>query len=189
MNKLLCSISAGLLLFLSGASNATLITQEIEYSDTYINSQIGNGGTLDFNFTGLVNPASSDLTVELWVRSDLNSSSESVTITADSGAFSFGNWLNNNSADDIITDTYNDIGTQGSVIHFGSATMTNPTFNSLLSDGQLSFNWNFSNAVNDFTSDFAKMRISYEVSSVPEPGSILLLGLGLAGLVTSRKRK
>ncbi len=115
----------------------------------------------------------------------------SATFSLLGGDFSFSNETAHTiSVDGLPTGEF--LNTGGIEFFDGRISLTEILINnaSLLgafSDGTASFGLNFSTAPDDIAIDYAQLTIV--TAAVPEPGILALLGLSLAGLVVTRKRK
>jgi len=184
-------------LSLSTPSQAISIDETMTKNDAALGPSDG-GSSLPaqtISFTGLNPNPTSDATITFSVRGDFNGDFENVLLSVD--GFSFGTWLNNNLGDDTITGPANDEGNEYLSVLTGTAVIPLATFSGRVADGTLDFFFNYSGGVTDFFpattfSDLAQVRVQYEardLNAIPEPGTLLLFGSGLAGLAAWRFRK
>lgn len=194
LNMNIIAKSAALAAFLSSAlvisSTATAglisetVTDTISFSDYQVDGATSRDGILDFSFSEFSEAARSDVTFTFTARGNLASSNQFIDVSILGEGFTFGNWLNSDESDDIISGS--DVGTRYGAPSVGTVIVDKNTFNSWIAgDESLTTRFQYSNAVtNLFKGDIASVSVSY---SVPEPTTLLIFGSALT-LLASRRR-
>ena len=173
MKKIICLFVS---LFVAGAANAALIT----FGPT---SATGTAPSITFNNVVTPTTITGDATVTLNLMGDFDNDNEYVDVQFDS--FSLGRVFDNDISNDIFDFAF-DEGNQSASILTGTATISESIFASLIADGFLNLSFDTSLRVN--CCGPVKHLSGSIAFTVPEPGSIALLGLGLVGFGFSRKR-
>ena len=149
-------------------------------------SQSGIESPLTFTFNGLA-PSSSNVTFSVFAEGDLGFDLNeflNVSIGTSGGTLTdFGNFFDSTSG--FTTYTCSGFACISGTVDIILSSVLFNSFGSsvdvLLTPGS---------GVNNFTPNSAQVSLSYdEITSVPEPASLVLLGLGLAGITFSRKKK
>lgn len=187
----------GLLILIGGSTQAGTINASTSATNWDAAPLLDELDDIELSLTGLDQRINSDLDITFRLRADLDGFDEFVTLSID--GIDFGNWLNEDLADDVIADIVNDdggpIGNQSRVIFEGTTSITQSQAASILADGLLVATFDFSDDVNDVAdpplngfefAEFAEFSVSYSV--VPEPSS-MMLALSAGGLTLVRRRR
>lgn len=159
-------------LFACSPAQAALVS--VNESLTYANPPtdiVAANNPFTFFFSPLPTNALTDASVRMFGLTDLGQAGESFSVTVEGD--SFGTFA---PAAEGFEETF--------LIPLAS-------LSGYLADGALTIVLNFSAAVDSGRpGDFITTNISYRADtiSVPEPGTLAILGLGLAGLAASRRR-
>lgn len=190
--RLIVGLACLLVLGFTSTSQAIPIDETITKNDVQLPGDPITDQTI--SFLGLNTNPTSDATITFSVRGDFNTFFENVLLSVD--GFSFGTWLDENLANDMIDGPANDEGEDYSSILTGTAVIPQATLSGLVADGNLNFFFDYSPDVHNFGGpsrlDLAQVRVQYEATGtapIPEPGTIFLFGSGLAGLAAWRYRK
>ncbi len=180
--KLLWSSLGAALIALSGggSASASMIGDEVSVVAPTLNGSllgsslatVGAGPEFEYNFFPGGPP------VEF--RVDLDA--ESITLSVDNLALDFG-------AEDIITIADLDwVGMPGEIVGFSIGANNTPVTAADISFTADSVTVALDGSTGGFWSNFDSVTINLDVAHVPEPGTALLLGMGLLGLARARRR-
>ncbi|WP_088329931.1 PEP-CTERM sorting domain-containing protein [Lacimicrobium sp. SS2-24] len=143
----------------------------------------------DFSFTDILNGGGVISGEILGLSDNATGAASSLRILANSGGFGVGEYVGNPSLNSFTV--VNGVLTNVSFVSYGSNNAAPDIVDS-------SFYWKTLEGIGLTNSDFfvsadprssASLAISLRKVNVPEPGTVILLSLGIAGLFASRYRK
>jgi hypothetical protein len=179
----------GLLLICVAVASADPV--DMTLTDTQQTDAPASAVDTTLSFIGLPT-ALTDGTLTISVFGDFDHVVEYIDVSADSGAFNFGRFLNDAPADDLFNHP-TDVGIDGSTGVTASANIPQTTLNSLLADGRIDVLLDYSTSVNLSYADdpdlVVSLRLQYRgADPTPEPSTLALVGLG-AGFLAWRMRR